>query len=49
MKVMSEVDKAGTALCEERTVLGSILWCTGGVNLGSESVFEIFPFLTPCY
>lgn len=45
---MSEVRKAETALCEERTLLGSILRCAGVVNLGNESVIEIFPFMTPC-
>lgn len=30
-------------------MLGSILGCTEGENLGNESGFEIFPFMTPCY
>lgn len=49
MKVMSEAHKAGTALCEERIVLGSILRCNGAENSGNESVIEIFPFMTTCY
>lgn len=49
MKVMSEVNKAGSALCEARTVLGSIQRCAGGVNSGNKYVFEIFPFMTLCY